>query len=95
MGVHLFDQYSLLHFAVGVIAYFWDVPFLTWMLLHALFEFLENTITGMHIINQFPLWPGGKPMADACINILGDNFSAAMGWLIAAWLDVALQDPYL
>jgi len=28
MGKYFFDQYTILHFAVGIIAYFWNVSLL-------------------------------------------------------------------
>jgi len=94
MGTQLFDQYSLLHFASGVVAYFWGVPFIAWVILHAIFEAAENTATGMRIINSFPVWPGGKSLADTPANILGDNIASILGWLAAALLDWYMGDPY-
>lgn len=95
MGVRLLDQYSLLHFAVGVAAYFWGVGFWLANALHAAFEVLENTAPGMWAINTgFPVWPGGKPRADAAVNMAGDCLAFAAGWLAAQWLDGALGDPY-
>ena len=44
MGVY-FDQYTLLHFSVGYLLFI--------NTLHSLFEFIENTIFGMYIINQY------------------------------------------
>lgn len=94
MGAQLFDQYTLLHFASGVVAYFWGVPFVAWVFAHALFEALENTATGMRAINAFPVWPGGKPRADTPTNILGDNIGSILGWLAAALLDWYVGDVY-
>ena len=88
MGNQLLDQYSILHFATGVVAYFWDIGFITWTLFHGAFELVENTPQGMKFINtNLTWWPGGKPKADAWINILGDNLSAMSGWWCAAKLD--------
>lgn len=42
MGLRIFDQYSILHFAVGVIAYFWSIPFITIIIIHILFEYVED-----------------------------------------------------
>ena len=62
MGKYLFDQYTYLHFATGIIAYFWGVDLVTWTVIHILFELVENTVVGMKIINDYmPFWPGGKP----------------------------------
>jgi hypothetical protein len=85
MGRRLFDEYSLLHLAVGVVAQFWQIPFWIWMVLHTLFELSENTPQGMHFINTWiTVWPGGKPSADSWTNIFGDTVAAAVGWLIAS-----------
>ena len=88
MGTILFDQYSLLHFAVGIVAYFWGVSFSTIFMIHLLFELSENTNLGMKIINQhLPLWPGGKPYPDSILNMLGDTIANSTGWYCAYVLD--------
>lgn len=88
MGIYLFDQYSLLHFAVGVIAYFWNISFNLTIILHIIFEIIENTNDGMNIINKYlTIWPGGKPFADSKINSIGDTILTAIGWLCAYYLD--------
>ena len=81
MGNQFLDQYSILHFATGAIAYFWGVPALPWFLVHVPFEIAENTKPGMNFINNnLTWWPGGKPYADSALNMLGDNLSAAAGY---------------
>ena len=88
MGNNLFDQYSLLHYSTGVVAYFWGIPFIYWLGAHSLFEFLENTRAGIRIINsKLRLWPGGKPRADSFTNIIGDSISGMLGWYCAYRLD--------
>ena len=88
MGNQLLDQYSILHFATGIVAYFWDISFIKWTLLHGTFELIENTPQGMKFINtNLTWWPGGKPKADDWINIVGDNLSAMVGWYCASKLD--------
>lgn len=95
MGRRLLDQYSLLHAAVGVVAYFWGVRFWPALILHTLFEAAENTATGMWVINTgMPVWPGGKPRADTLTNILGDTLAFVAGWAAAQWLDGVVGDPY-
>lgn len=96
MGNYLADQYSLLHFATGVIAFFWNVPFLLSVIIHALFEYAENSAAGVAFINKYFVrtrlfrWPGrGKPAgADSIMNQLGDNLFFAVGWLAAALLEL-------
>ena len=88
MGFQLFDQYTYLHFAVGIIIYFWNISLQNWIILHTIFELAENTQIGMNIINKYiKLWPGGKPKADSIINIVGDSLGAIIGWLSAYYLD--------
>ena len=93
MGYLFADQYSLLHFASGIILYFWSITFINSVLLHIAFEYIENTKYGMHFINTyfnkgFWHWPGGKPIADKPINsFLGDNIFFALGWLASYYLD--------
>lgn len=87
MGLRFADQYSLLHFASGVVAYFVGVPLIAWIILHAIFEIVENSAFGMGLINKVSFWPGGKPQADALINSIGDEFFAVLGWIVAYWVD--------
>lgn len=89
MGTQFADQYSLLHFAVGIVVYFWNVPFWIWTIIHSLFELLENSSYGVDFINSHlsSIWPGGKPAPDDLINQIGDTFFAMSGWLFAWWLD--------
>lgn len=88
MGTHLFDQFALLHLASGIIAYFFGVPFYVWFVVHTLFEWAENTPTGMRWINTYAtFWPGGKPAADAFVNNVGDTLAAVAGWWVAYAMD--------
>jgi len=88
MGYRYFDKYTYLHFAVGIVIYFWNISLLNFVILHTIFEFLENTKMGMNIINKYIVfWPGGKPKSDTIKNIVGDTFGAIFGWLSAYYLD--------
>lgn len=102
MGIHLLDQYTLLHFAVGVLAYFWGISFLNTFIIHTIFELVENTQIGMKFINTYfeGIWPGGKFYPDSSINMVGDTIGIMMGWLVAYYLDwIGLKygwyDPHL
>jgi len=94
MGLNFADQYSLLHFAVGVVLYFWNIPFFIAIILHTIFEMLENTEIGMKFINTYIIhpglfsWPGGKDYADSFLNNVGDTIFFAIGWILSAYLDV-------
>jgi hypothetical protein len=83
MGIHFTDKYSLLHFASGIIAYYWNVSFVAWFILHLIFELTENTETGMQYIRKVKLWPGGKNRPDSWLNSAGDQFYSVLGWLFA------------
>ena len=88
MGQHFIDQYSLLHFAVGIVAYFWGIDILLLLLIHTVFEISENTVFGMNIINNYiKIWPGGKPTADSISNQIGDTISSIIGWYTAYYID--------
>lgn len=94
MGHMFADQYSILHFSTGVISYFWQIPFLIGLIIHIIFEIVENTDYGMSIINQYFVnkdkllqWPGGKYEADSFMNSMGDNIFYAFGWIISYYLD--------
>lgn len=87
MGNRLFDQYTLLHFAVGIVCYFWGLSHNNLLIIHIVFELLENTPMGIVIINKIPFWPGGKPHADAVINMISDTVACQVGWLCAQALD--------
>ena len=90
MGKRLFDQYSFLHFCVGGTMFYLNMSFLTGIILHTVFEFLENTGYGMNFINKyfsrkgFFRWPGEKNYADLFINNIGDTISFIIGWFSAS-----------
>lgn len=86
MGSQFTDEYSLLHFATGIIAYYWSISFTSWFMIHFLYEYVENTTQGMKIINKIKLWPGGKEYADNIINSIGDHFYALLGWIFAFYI---------
>lgn len=89
MGTNFIDQFSLLHFATGIVAYFVNIRLPTWIVLHCLFELLENTEYGVAAINKFlkSVWPGGKRYSDSPINSAGDVTFAALGWIVAYYVD--------
>ncbi len=90
MGIHMFDAYSLLHMGTGFIGkYLSDIlglSFGIFIMMHIIFEILENTILREYI-NTIQWWPGGKPKSDSLINIIGDIISAVIGWHALSHLD--------
>jgi len=88
MGTKIFDQFTLLHFATGVIAYFWGMSLPLFFILHTIFELFENTPQGIYFINNhITIWPGGKPKADTILNGIGDTIGAIIGWYSSHILD--------
>lgn len=89
MGKYLFDQYTFLHFSVGVIMYFIGFNLIYTIIIHTIFEFIENTETGVNFINKYMawFWPGGKDKPDLIINSMGDTVGVVAGWLTAKYLD--------
>lgn len=83
MGIHFTDKYSLLHFGVGIVAYYWNISFIAWFVLHVVYEYIENTEYGMKLINRFYFSAGGKDHADSLTNILGDQTYGILGWIVA------------
>jgi hypothetical protein len=91
MGTYFFDQYSILHMASGIIAYFFGIKLEQWIIIHILFEYVENTSYGINFINLYlkNIWPGGKDKKDTFLNsMVGDNFFAIIGWCIAYYFDL-------
>jgi hypothetical protein len=89
MGFNAFDQYSLLHFSMGVVAYFWSISLFVLIVIHIVFEYVENTQWGMNIINTyFTMWPGGKPYPDNLLNQASDVVFSVIGWVVAYYGDV-------
>lgn len=85
---YYFDQYSILHMASGIVAYFWRIKLSSWFIIHLLFELIENRESSMIFINTyFPNWPGGKNKSDSLINSISDQFFAMLGWIIGFLAD--------
>ena len=86
MGIKFTDSYSFLHFSVGAVLYYWNLSLKNLLIIHTIFEILENTPQGMKIIQGFSLWPGGKQHADSYVNMLGDTMWVILGWKMAEFL---------
>jgi hypothetical protein len=100
MGVKFTDQFSLLHFSTGIIAYFWKITFVNWFIIHLIYEIFTNTKLGIYFINHYTFWPGGKLDYDTPMNILGDQVWSLLGWLFAYFIvsyfySSSLRDNYL
>lgn len=97
MGIYFADTFSLLHFAVGIVFYYWGVSLKMFILLHILFEYIENTTIGMSIINNNfkGIWPGGKDHPDTQINQFGDIIFGIIGWLVAYYINQSVPHSTL
>lgn len=86
MGLLCFDNYSLLHFAVGIIFRYLNISFASSFIIHALFECIENSKWGVNFIDTSPLlkwWPGGKKSSDSILNSVCDQMFFILGWCLA------------
>ena len=82
------DQYSYLHFATGIIMYFWGISFWNSILLHSFYEIVENLEEVIYIIKKYiTIWPGGKSAPDPWFNRIGDVLFGTLGWITAYYLD--------
>lgn len=88
MGKNFFDNYSYVHFIVGIISYLWGFDLKKIIIIHTVFEISENTNYGMYIINKFfYIWPGGEKKADSIENMIGDTIACILGWLTFYYFD--------
>jgi len=87
MGLYFADEYSLLHFASGVIAQFLGLSFWQWFFLHIIFEIVENSDMGLKMSKKLSfILPGVKYEKDSLLNMVGDQFFAVLGWLASFYL---------
>lgn len=95
MGYLFADQYSLLHFASGVIAFFWGIPLWVYFVLHVVFEVIENQPWMINFIdNNITWWPGGKQKSDTVLNQVGDTLFGIVGWYCSMLLDKYMGNVY-
>jgi hypothetical protein len=87
MGELFTDNFSILHLAVGIVFYFLGISLTNSIIIHVIFEYLENLDFIMKINNSTGWWPGGKPYSDKLINRVGDTFYFALGWLLSKYID--------
>lgn len=84
MGIYFTDPFSLLHFATGIIVFFWGISFFHWFWIHFIYEVFTNTKIGIWFINDVvQIFPGGKLNYDTLINSVGDQFYGLLGWIFA------------
>ena len=54
MGIYFLDFFSYLHFCAAGIAYYWGLSLKNWLIVHTIFELLENSSTGIWVIERIP-----------------------------------------
>ena len=87
MGVLLTDNFSILHFAIGIVFYYLGLSLYKSTIIHIIFEIAENTPLVMNVTNKTGWWPGGKPKPDNYLNMFGDTIYFILGWIIAKYID--------
>ena len=89
----IFDRYTYLHFAAGIIAYYWGFTFVEWIVFHLFLDIFERTEFGKKVLQFFiRIWPGREQnVLESYYNVLGDSASAALGWGSAYLIDNMLQ----
>jgi hypothetical protein len=88
MGQNFIDQYSLLHFASGIMFYFLGINFNISIFIHTLFEIIENIplgTTNVYYLHLF--WLGGRNEPDTFLNSVGDTVIFALGFLTSRYID--------
>jgi len=57
---------------------------MTLLIIHTIFELVENTDWGRNFITtHLTLWPGGKSHADSLVNTVSDTVFVTIGWFMA------------
>ncbi len=86
--INFFDQYSLAHFASGIIVYYIGLTLEQWFWLHLVFELIENGQISREIAhNYLPKFGFETVTQDTIINSFGDQVFAMAGWLVAYLID--------
>ncbi|ARF10261.1 hypothetical protein Hokovirus_1_140 [Hokovirus HKV1] len=88
MGKNIYDKYSYLHFCTGSLAFYYNISLILWLILHILFEIIENSKKGIYFIdNYLTIWPGGKKSSDSLINSISDTIFGILGWIVAYYVN--------
>ena len=77
---NIFDPYSIAHAGSGVVARSLQLSLLQTIVLHTIFEIVENNYLKFHptVKKIFP-----DPSKDTLLNSIGDTVSIATGWYLA------------
>jgi len=76
---NMFDPYSIAHAGSGVVARSLKLSLLETIVLHTIFEIVENNYLKFHptVKKIFP-----DPSKDTLINSIGDTISISVGWYL-------------
>lgn len=89
--ISFFDQYSLAHFAFGIIVYYVGLTFEQWFWLHLIFELIENGQISREIAHKYiPKFGFESATQDTIINSIGDQIFAMAGWLTGYFVDLLI-----
>lgn len=82
MDQYAFDEYSLVHFSIGVLTYQSGFSFLTLAIVYSIFKIFSNVSLGMYVIDTYvtPLL-GYKLFPESFKNIGMDLSACLLGWL--------------
>lgn len=86
VDTNFFDQYSLMHFAAGIIFYYIGITLEQWFWISVIFEIIENSKLTIASLNKYLFsWSSHdfKENPDTFINSFGDILFAVIGWLVA------------
>uniref|UniRef100_A0A6C0KVM3 Uncharacterized protein n=1 Tax=viral metagenome TaxID=1070528 RepID=A0A6C0KVM3_9ZZZZ len=83
------DKYSLFHVAIGIVIYFWSLPFLSFILFNLALEYTEATAMGKNLKNTYlkGWWPGGKSVPTTFLARSSDTACMIAGMLVSYGLD--------
>lgn len=75
----LLDEWSIVHASGGIIAAQTGVTLPQFLVLHTIFEIVENADKGKGLLSKIG-WD--RKGGDTFTNVLGDTISAAAGWYL-------------
>ena len=87
------DRYTYLHFAAGIIAYYWGFTLIEWISVHIILDIFQRTELGKKVTKFIlRIWPESPDLSsESYLNILGDSTFTVLGWCSAYLLDKLLQ----
>ena len=83
MDQYAFDEYSVVHFAIGLLTFQAGFSFLTLAIVYAIFKIFINVSVGMYVVDTYitPLL-GYKLFPESFKNIGSDLGMCFLGWLV-------------